>query len=214
MEEVGENFPYKNAKELFSAASTGQLSLPKMSTISTLQADAIRGKVSLLKEKSMQKIDLIFENALMFAKNPVPDAESKVHYQKLKGTLEKFPRTSEEWVSYRSTMENRINEMSLLAAKLDEEVHHHHEEHTEPVLSIQQQFEQKYGKNLDDMQELLSKYKQNPEGFFESSILEKYGKTGFDILTKSQEFSSNVSVMNESDKSAAESLFKDFLKTV
>ena len=59
----------------------------------------------------------------------------------------------------------------------------------------------------------MSKYKQNPEAFFESSVLEKYGKTGLDILTKSQEFSAKLSVLSEADKNSAEASFKDFLKS-
>ena len=38
VEEVGEKFPYKNLKELFSAAASGKLDLPKYSSVTSLES--------------------------------------------------------------------------------------------------------------------------------------------------------------------------------
>ena len=210
VEEVGNNFPYKNLKDLLSAAGSGNLNIPNLSSVSSLEAAEIRKEVTVLKDKTMKRVDEIYESALSFAKSPFPDEQSRKHYQSLKAELATFPQTPEQWASYRSTIEKQVDEMATLAAKLDEPEHHDHHE-GESALSPAQEFESKYGKNLNDLQEMMSKYKQNPEGFFESSILEKYGKTGLEILTKSQEFSSKLTVLNDSDKVQAESDFKKFL---
>ena len=214
VEEVGASFPYKNAKELFSAAASGNLKIAT-NGVTAIDASEIRKEVAALKEKTLKKVDAIYEQSLVFAKNSLPDEESRQHYKSLRAELATFPQTSSEWSTYRASVEKTVDEMSLLAAKLDEEEHHDHhaDEHAEPALSPAEEFQRKYGKNLDDMQEMMSKYKQNPEAFFESSVLEKYGKTGLDILTKSQEFSAKLSVLSEADKNSAEVSFKDFLKS-
>ena len=61
------------------------------------------------------------------------------------------------------------------------------------------------------MQERMAKYKADPQGFLENSILEKFGKSGLDVWKKSQEFSSNLEAMSEADKNAVEKSFSDFL---
>jgi hypothetical protein len=212
VDEVGENFPYKNLKELFSAAATGKLNVPKYSSSTSLDASEVKKNIATLRESTMKKVDDIYSKAVTYASNPLPDNEAKVHYQKLRAQLATFPQTSNEWATYRASIEKKVDEMSLLAAKLDDEEHHHHHAEDDGHISPAQEFENKYGKNLDDMQELMSKYKQNPESFFESTILDKYGKTGLDILTKSQEFSAKFSVLSEADRSSAENSFKEFLK--
>ena len=211
VDEVGERFPYRNLKELFSAAASGKLNLPQYSSVTSLDASEIRKDIASLRDKTMTKVDDIYNKALTYASNPLPDEESKSHYQKLRAQLATFPQTSQEWATYRTSMEKTVDEMSVLAAKLDEEEHHHHDE-GEAHISPAQEFENKYGKNLDDMQDLMSKYKQNPESFFETTILDKYGKTGLDILTKSQEFSAKFSVLSESERVSTENSFKEFLK--
>jgi hypothetical protein len=106
-------------------------------------------------------------------------------------------------------MDKTVDEMARMASK-EEEEHHHGEE--EGKLSVAEEFQQKYGFNLDEMEERLNKYKADPEGFVENSILEKHGKNGLDVWKKSQEFSAKLAVMSEADKSAAEAAFADFLK--
>ena len=170
-DEVGNNFPYKNLKELFSAAASGKLDLPQYKGVTSLDASEIRKSIATLKESTDKKVEDIYNKALEYASNPLPDDEAKKHYQKLKSQLETFPQTSADWTTYRSKMEKTVDEMSLLAAKLDEEEHHHHDD-DEAHISPAQEFQNKYGKNLDDMQDMMSKYKQNPEGFFEASVLE------------------------------------------
>lgn len=58
----------------------------------------------------------------------------------------------------------------------------------------------------------MAKYKSDPKGFLESSIVQKYGKNGLEVWKKSQEFSEKLGVMTAADKQAAESAFTDFLK--
>jgi hypothetical protein len=53
----------------------------------------------------------------------------------------------------------------------------------------------------------------DPVGFLESSIVEKYGKSGLDVWKKSQEFSEKLALLSEADKTAAESAFSNFLKS-
>jgi len=211
-EEVGPNFPYKNMKELISAAANGKLSIPGQSASSTtsLEATEVRAELAALKDKTMKKIDAIYADSLAFAQNSFPDEESRSHYKKLKSKLSNFPQSPQAWATYRANMEKEVDEMARLASKPDDH-HHHHGEEDSNHISPAQEFEQKYGKNLDEMQERMAKYKQNPEGFLEASILEKFGKNGLDIWKKSQEFSSKLSVMTESDKSASEKSFADFL---
>ena len=100
--------------------------------------------------------------------------------------------------------------MARLASKPDDH-HHHHGDGDDNHVSPAQEFQQKYGRNLDEMQERMNAFKADPEGFMEKSIIEKYGKAGLDVWKKSQEFSNNMSVMSEADKKAAEKAFSDFL---
>jgi len=115
-------------------------------------------------------------------------------------------------MQYRANFEKELEEMALLAAKKEDE-HHHHDESEANHVTPAQEFEMKYGKNLDEMQERMNKYSANPEGFLEACILEKFGKAGLDIWKQSQEISAKFELMSESEKSSTEKEFSDFLKS-
>jgi len=209
-DEVGEKFPYANLKELLSAAVNGNLDIPGYSKTSvSLEATEVRAELAALKEATMKKVDTIFEKTLAYAKNPFPDAEAKTHYQALKTKLANFPQSASAWATFRANLEKEVDEMARLASKKEDEHHHHGEEDHGP--SPAQEFEAKYGRNLDELQERFNKFKSDPEGFLENSILEKYGKNGLDIWKKSQEFSAKFSVLSEADKAATEASFSAFL---
>jgi hypothetical protein len=216
-EEVGASFPYANMKEMIDAAMAGSLAVPGVAkgSVTSIEASEARKKLAALKEKTMTKIDGVYEKCLTFAKNSFPDAEAKSHYQALRTTLGEFPSSKSGWDTYRSSMEKEVDEMATLASRKEEE-HHHGEEEEEghsPKMSVAEEFQQKYGRNLEEMAEKMSAFKQDPEGFLENSIIQKYGKAGLDIWKKSQEFSQSMSVMSEADKAAAESSFSTFLKS-
>ena len=213
-EEVGAGFPYKNLKELYSAAVSKEgLKIPFVAGSGTsLEATEIKAQLKELKESSMKKIDAIHADSLAFAQNPFPDDAARTHYKNLKEKLANFPQGAAAWASFRTNMEKEVDEMARLASKKEEHHGHHGEEeggaeHISPA----KEFELKYGKNLDEMQERMAKYKSDPQGFLEASILDKFGKNGLDIWKKSQEFSANLSVMTDADKAAAEKSFSTFL---
>jgi hypothetical protein len=218
-DEVGPNFPYSNMKELLSAASKGKLNIPGFEPTTTLEATEVKASLSALKEKTLAKLDVILEDALAYAKNPYPDEQSKVHYQKLRAKLADFPQTANAWSVFRANMEKEIDEMATLASKPEDPHHGHHEEgeeghddhHHEEKLSVAQEFEAKYGLNLDELERRMEKFKSNPQAFLEDSIIEKYGKNGLDVWKKSQEFSAKMAVMSEADKAATEKAFADFV---
>jgi len=213
VDEVGANFPYKNMKELLGAAAAGKLNVPgySASSVTSLEATEVRSALKTLETNTMKKIDAIYEDSLKYAQNSFPDETAKKHYQALRTKLADFPQGAAGWAAYRANMEKEVDEMAKLASKKEDEHHHHGEEAHGPTPA--EEFEKKYGKNLDEMQERMIKYKADPEKFLEASILEKYGKNGLDIWKKSQEFSSQMSVMSESDKAAAEKKFADFVKS-
>jgi hypothetical protein len=213
-DEVGAGFPYKNMKELISAAANGKLSIPGKSgaSVASLEATEVRAELAALKDSALKKIDAIYADSLAFAKNSLPDDQARSHYKTLKSKLANFPQTPQAWSVYRANLEKEVDEMARLASKKDEH-HGHHGEEDANHISPAQEFELKYGKNLDEMQERMAKYKSNPEGFLEASILEKFGKSGLDIWKKSQEFSSKLSVMTEADKAATEQSFTTFLQS-
>lgn len=209
--EVGPNFKFKNMKDLFSAAASATpLSVPGYSAVSSLEAADARKELAALKESTLTKIDAIYKDALAYAQNPFPDEASKTHYQKLRGKLATFPQSPQAWATYRANIEKEVDEMARMASK-EEEEHHHHEGEGEHV-SMAEEFKAKYGLDLDEMQQRLVAYKQDPEAFLENSIVQKYGKNGLEIWKKSQEFSAQMSVMSDSDKAAVENAFSDFLK--
>lgn len=216
VEEVGPNFPYRSLKDLYEAALAGTLSVPGYSSsITAIEATDAKTKLAALKESSFKKIDAIFEDALAFAKNPFPDEKAKAHYQALQTKLAGFPQGEAGWASFRANMEKEVDEMARLASKKEEHHGHHEEEgeHGEEHISPAQEFELKYGRNLDELQERFARYKADPKGFLESSIVEKYGKSGLDVWKKSQEFSEKLGVITPADKAAAEKAFSDFLKS-
>ena len=212
VDEVGSNFPYKNMKEMMGAAINGKLNVPgySASSVTSIEATEVRASLKTLESNTMKKIDTIYEDAMKYAQNPFPDEQAKKHYQTLRTKLADFPQGAAGWAAYRSKMEMEVDEMAKLASKKEDEHHHHGDDHGP---SPAEEFQKKYGKNLDEMQERMIKYKADPEKFLENSIFEKYGKAGLDIWKKSQEFSANMSVMSESDKTAAEKSFADFLKS-
>jgi hypothetical protein len=211
-DEVGTQFPYANMKDLLGAALAGKLNVPGYSadSVKSLEATEVRASLKTLETNTMKKIDAIYEDALKYASSPFPDEQAKKHYQALRSKLADFPQDAAGWAVYRAKMEKEVDEMAKLASKPEDPHHHHGEEDHGP--SPAEEFEKKYGKNLDEMQERMIKYKADPEKFLENSILEKYGKNGLDIWKKSQEFSSQLSVLSEADKAAAERKFSDFLK--
>ncbi len=212
-EEVGSNFPYNNMKEMLTAAMKGSLNVPGYSgkTFTSLEATEIKADLAKLKEKTMKKVDEIFADTMKYATNPYPDDQAKKHYKALKAKLADFPQTPQAWEQYRANVEKEVDEMARLASKPDDHHHHHGDEGHDDHVSPAQEFQQKYGRNLDEMQERMNAFKADPEGFMEKSIIEKYGKAGLDVWKKSQEFSNNMSVMSEADKKAAEKAFSDFL---
>jgi len=211
-EEVGNNFPYKSLKDLINAANNGKLSVPGYdSSSATLEATGAKKALNLLKEKTFTKLDSIYADTLAYAKNPFPDEISRTHYQELRKKLADFPQGPSGWAIFRANLDKEIDEMSRLASKKVDE-HHEHGEDEIKVPTPAEEFEAKYGKNLDVLQERFTKFKADPVGFLEGSIIEKYGKSGLEVWKKSQEFSEKLSVLSDADKVAAEKSFNDFLK--
>jgi hypothetical protein len=215
VEEVGEKFPYRNMKEMMSAAVDGSLDLPgySKSSVTSLEATEVRADLNNLRESSMKKIDAIYADTLAYANNPFPDAEAKSHYQALKVKLAGFPSNASGWATLRSNLEKEVDEMAEMASRKEEHHGHHEEEegHGEKKPSGAQEFETKYGRNLDEMQERMTRYKADPEGFLQASIFAKYGQDGVNVWRKSQEFSAQMSVMTDADKAATEASFTSFL---
>ena len=207
-EEVGDNFPYKNMKEMLAAAVDGNLSVPGYSagSVTSLEATEVRAELKALQESTMAKIDAIYADAIKQASSPFPDDKAKEHYSALRAKLADFPQSPEGWSIFRSNMEKQVDEMARLASK---PVEHGHGHSNGP--SPAEEFEAKYGKSLEEMQERFNKYKSDPDAFLENSILEKYGRSGLDVWKKSQEFSADMGAMSEADKSAVEKKFSDFL---
>lgn len=221
VDEVGSNFPYSNMKAMLTAAMNGKLAVPgyTAASVTSLEATEVRADLNKLKESTMKKVDDVFADAMKFATAAYPDEDAKKHYQKLRAKLGDFPQTPQAWEVYRANVEKEADEMARLASKREDPHHHggHDEEHGddhhhEAKLSPAQEFEAKYSRNLEQMQERMNRFKNDPEGFMEASIIEKYGKAGLDVWNKSQEFSKNMSVMSPADKLATENKFADFLK--
>lgn len=205
---------------MMDAAVEGKLAVPgyNVASVTSIEATEIRAELNALRAETMAKIDTIFEKTMVFAKEPFPDAEAKTHYQALKKKLANFPSTAAGWAALRSNMEKEVDEMASMAARKDDAHHEHHEEgegeghgHAEKKPSPAMEFEAKYGRNLDLMQERMNKYKLDPEGFLQASIVEKYGKDGLEVWKKSQEFSQQMSVMSEAEKAETEAKFTAFI---
>jgi hypothetical protein len=60
------------------------------------------------------------------------------------------------------------------------------------------------------MQERMTRYKADPKGFLESSIIDQFGQKGLDVWNKSNAFSADPNI-SEADKANAEKAFSDFL---
>jgi len=209
-EEVGANFPYRNMKELLGAAAEGKLNVPGYNSLTTIDGSSARAKLNALKESSMKRLDDVYADSLAFASNSLPDETAKEHYKALREKLATFPQSPAAWAKYRADFDKEVDEMAALAGKKVDE-HHHHHEGEEEHMSPAQEFELKYGRNLDEMQQRMDQYKSNPEGFLEASIVAKFGKAGLDVWKKSQEFSANMATLSEADKAKAEKAFAEFL---
>lgn len=211
-EEVGKNFPYSNMKEMLTDAANGKLNIPGYSESSVIEASEAKKTLAILKESTMKKLDAIYQDTLKFAQSPYPDEDSRIHYKALAKKLGDFPQGAQGWAAFRATMEKEVDEMARLASKKADHGHHaHHDEHHEEETPAQE-FQSKYGLNLDELQEMANKFKSNPDGYLENSIFENFGKNGLDIWNKSQEFASKFASSTEAEIAHAESEFSDFLK--
>lgn len=219
-EEVGENFPYRNMKAMLDAASAGKLSVPGYSKdITDLDVNATLAKLDKMEADAIAKLDALEADALAFAMNPFPDDKAKAHYRKIRETLGTFPQGAAAWATYRSNDEKVIEEMARLAAKKDEHHHHHEEEgeeggdhhHKVEKMSTAQEFEVKYGRNLEEMEERYAMYKANPATFMEKNLEKKYGKKGIDAWKASQEINQQLALLSDSEKKALEAEYSAFL---
>jgi hypothetical protein len=211
--EVGANFPYKNMKTMLQAALDGKLAVPGYdNSITSLEATDAKAKLAALKSSTMAKLDTIQADALAFATMAYPDEQARTHYKALQTKLGNFPQGAAGWSDFRTKMDVEVDAMAKMASKKVDE-HHGHEEEGEhgAKVSPAEEFEAKYGRNLDVMQERMSQYKNDPKGFLENSIMEKFGQKGLDVWKKSESFS--MGSVSAADKAAAEKAFADFLKS-
>jgi hypothetical protein len=232
-DEFGEQeFPYKNMKELYNAAMKGTLSIPgvtkpefsssKPETL-TLDASDIIQSLDTLEGQALKDLDAAHERVLTFAKNPIPDDHAKQHYQKIRETLAKFPQSAAEMTKYRENFEKEVEEMARFAAREDEHHDAHHEEegeeegadhHHTPKMSVTEEFFQKYGYRLEELQDRYNQFKADPVNYLEKSIAAKFGTKGLEIWKKSQEFSTEYDVLSDAEKQSVEKSFQQFLKQI
>jgi len=206
VEEVGANFPYRNLKVMLQAALDGKLSVPGYdSSIVSLEATDAKVKLAALRDSTMAKLDAIQADTMAYATADYPDEQAKTHYKALQEKLGSFPQGAAGWADFRSKMETEVDEMAKLASKKVDEHHGHGEAKVSPA----EEFEAKYGRSLEEMQERMNQYKQDPKGFLENSIIEKFGTKGLEVWKKSESFSAGD--VSEADKAAAEKAFADFL---
>lgn len=206
-EEVGSNFPYANMKDMLQAAMDGTLSVPGYdSSITSLEATTAKAAVAALKESTMSNLDTIKSDTMAFATAPYPDETAKTHYRALKAKLADFPQGKAGWAEFRTKMEAEVDEMAKLASKPVDEHHHGN------AVSPSEEFQAKYGRSLEEMDERMSRYKSDPKGFLEKSIVEKFGAKGLEVWKKSEEFSNAMSTMSDAEKTSAENSFAEFLK--
>lgn len=214
VEEVGPNFPYNNLKSMFEAASQGTLKVPGYSADSVTSldcSDAIK-KLENLHAEMNTKLDAIYADCMAFATSPFPDDAAKKHYQQLKVKLAEFPQSPAEWKTYRENFDKEVDEMARLASKKEEHHAHHDDDHHEDRPSVAKEFEDKYGRNLEEMQERYLQFKADPVAFYEKSVEATYGKRGVDVWRRAQEVSEKIKVLSESEKKAVEDKFAEFLK--
>jgi predicted lactoylglutathione lyase len=201
-EEVGTGFKYQNMKEMLQAAMDGNLDVPGYTKdISNLESTKARNQLAALKESTMNRLDQIQAEAMAYATNPFIDEEAREHYKALKAKLGSFPQTKDEWAAFRAKMEAQVDEMAKLASKADSSEH---------GLSPEEEFKNKYGKSLEEMNERMSKFKADPNNFLEDTIKDSFSQKGLDVWKKSESFSQNV--ISEADKAAAEKAFAEFLE--
>lgn len=207
--EVGPNFPYNNLKELFGAAANGKLSISAPSGTPNLEATETRKKLAALKETAIKRVDAAYAKVMKYAEQTLPDEEAKKHYQTMKKKLADNPQGASAWAAQRANLEKDIDEMARFAARRVDE-HHHHEgegEHLSPA----EEFEKKYGMNLDQLQETFNRFKADPNAFLETSIMSKFGRNGVDIWNKSQEFAAKYKALSPAERAAAETKYIEFL---
>lgn len=211
-EEVGPNFPYTNMKEMIEAASSGTFSVPGYSGSTTsLEGTEARKKLEALKEKTMANLEKVYEETMKYAMSPFPDDQAKAHYKKLREKLATFPSDEAGWKKQRMQVRKEAEEMARFASQKEADQHHHHGHHEEGEMSPAEEFEAKYGRNLEEMQERMNEFKADPQSFLEKSIIEKHGRNGLEIWQKSQEFAAKLSTMSASEKAATEAKFTEFL---
>jgi len=108
-EEVGINFPYKSLKDLINAANIGKLSVPGYDSSSvSLEATEAKAALKLLKEKTLTKLDVIYQDTLAYAMNPFPDEISRTHYQDLRKKLADFPQGPTGWAIFRANLDKEV----------------------------------------------------------------------------------------------------------
>lgn len=195
-------------KSLLSAAVKGKINIPGYAPTTTLDASETRNALAVLKEKTMKRVDEIYSDAIKFAENEYPDDHARQHYKTLREKLADFPQSASGWNQQRANMEKEIDEMARLASKRDDHHDHHDEHHISPA----QEFETKYGMNLDELQETFNRFKSNPDAFLENSIIAKFGKNGLDVWKKSQEFSVQYNSLSSAEREKVEAEFTNFLK--
>lgn len=210
--DFGSNFPYSNMKSMLVAAIDGKLNIPgyPAPSVQTLEASDTKKALSELQEKTMAKIDKIYEDAMKFVNQPFIDEKARQHYQKLRQKVAEFPQTPEAWATQRADFERDIDEMARFAARKVEE--HHHHEGEEEHLSPAQEFEKKYGMNLEELQNEFNRFKSDPDSFLESTIVEKFGKEGLDVWKQSQEFADAYNKLSPEARAAEEAAYLAFLK--
>jgi len=209
--EVGDNFPYKNMKELVFASQNGKLDAKGFTvTGPNLEATQARKELEALKEKALAKVDAAYEKVMKYVQQPFPDEESKKHYQSILQTLSEQPQSSAEWAVKRELFEREIDDMARFASRKVE--HHDHHEGEGEHLSPAQEFEQKYGMNLDELQDTFNKYKADPVAYFDSVIVSIGGREALDIWRKSQQFAAEYDTLSPAERTAAESKYLEFLK--
>jgi hypothetical protein len=211
--EFGANFPYSDMKAMLVDAIDGKLNIPGYPAPSTQTLEASETKKALaeLKEKTMAKLDKVYEEAMKVAEQPFVDDKARQHYKNLRQKLAEFPQSPAAWASQRADFERDLDEMARFASRKVEE-HHHHEEGEGEHLSPAQEFEKKYGMNLEELQGTFNRFKSDPDAFLESSIFEKFGKEGLEIWKQSQEFAEAYKKLSPEERAVEEASYMAFLK--
>lgn len=192
-EEYGVDFPYKNLKDMYSAARKGTLSIPGYSTNSPenyiLDVSEARQALAELKERTLAELDATLEECKALVLNPFPDETARIHYQKLRERLAALPQSDEEWVVHRARKLALVEEMAtVVSRRVPEEqllAHEHHEEEhassSPPIPTPAEDLQTKYGKNIEVLAQDFAKFKNNPTGYLETFLTERVGKTVSDV---------------------------------